>query len=104
MSEFAEWNLSTQSIGRRVLIYDRTDSTNDRAAERAGSIANDGLVILAREQTAGRGQHGRSWQCPAGSGVLLSVLIHPPPEIRRAAILTGWAAVSVCETILPATH
>src|SRR5579862_6755441 len=103
MNEFAEWSLPTRSIGRRVRVYDRTDSTNDRAAERAGSIANDGLVIIAREQTAGRGQHGRSWQCPAGSGVLLSILIHPPPEVRRAAILTGWAAVSVSETIRQAT-
>src|SRR5579871_2543608 len=104
MSEFVEWNLSTRSVGRRVLVYDRTDSTNERAAERAGSIANDGLVVLAREQTAGRGQHGRTWQCPPGSGVLLSVLVHPPPEIRRAAILTGWAAVAVCETIRQATN
>jgi BirA family transcriptional regulator, biotin operon repressor / biotin---[acetyl-CoA-carboxylase] ligase len=104
MSEFAEWNLPTQFIGRRVLVYDRTDSTNERAAELAGSPAADGLVILARQQTAGRGQHGRSWQCPPGSGVLLSILIHPSPELRRAAILTGWAAVSVCETIRYATQ
>jgi BirA family transcriptional regulator, biotin operon repressor / biotin---[acetyl-CoA-carboxylase] ligase len=104
MSEFVEWNLSTRSIGRRVLVYDRTVSTNDRAAERAGSIASDGMVILAREQTAGRGQHGRTWQCPTGTGVLLSVLIHPAPQIRRAAILTGWAAVAVCETIRQATN
>src|SRR5262249_49879421 len=49
--------------------------------------------------TAGRGQHGRTWQCPAGSGVLMSVLLFPPLSLRRPVLLTAWAAVSVCDTI-----
>jgi BirA family biotin operon repressor/biotin-[acetyl-CoA-carboxylase] ligase len=57
------------------------------------------LVILADEQTAGRGQYGRSWQAPPGSSVLMSVLIFPPPHLRRPALLTAWAAVAVCELI-----
>jgi BirA family biotin operon repressor/biotin-[acetyl-CoA-carboxylase] ligase len=97
-----EWRVDTHHIGRRVLIYDRTDSTNDRAAELANDPANDGIVILANEQTAGRGQQGRSWQCAAGDGVLMSVLLFPSPALRRPALLTAWAAVSVCETILQA--
>ena len=51
------------------------------------------------EQTAGRGQYGRVWTAPAGSSVLLSVLLFPPPALRRPTLLTAWAAVSVCETI-----
>ncbi len=94
-----EWHLDTRRLGRRVLVYDSLDSTNSHAAALAADPANDGLVILARQQTAGRGQHGRSWQCPAGTGVLLSVLLFPPPPLRRPAVLTAWAAVSVCETI-----
>jgi BirA family biotin operon repressor/biotin-[acetyl-CoA-carboxylase] ligase len=61
--------------------------------------ANEGLAIFADEQTAGRGQYGRSWQAPPGSSVLLSVLIFPPPELRRPVVLTAWAAVSVCELV-----
>lgn len=93
------WHLETKRIGWRVLVYDSLDSTNSRAAELARDPANDGLVVLARAQTAGRGQQGRSWHCPAGTGVLLSVLLFPPPALRRPAVLTAWAAVSVCETI-----
>ncbi|OAI54714.1 hypothetical protein AYO44_14405 [Planctomycetaceae bacterium SCGC AG-212-F19] len=103
MHAFSEWKLDTRRIGRRVLVYDRLDSTNSAAVEFATNSANDGLVIIAREQTAGRGQHGRSWQCPPGTGVLMSVLLFPPPPLRRPAVLTGWAAVSVCETIRQAT-
>ncbi len=94
-----EWNLNTQRIGRRVLIFDRVDSTNTVAATLSGDVARDGLVVLADEQTAGRGQHGRSWLCQPGAGVLLSVLSFPPPAVRRPVILAAWAANAVCETI-----
>ena len=99
MSPFSEWRLDTLRVGRRVLLYDRVDSTNNLAAALAADPANDGTVVLANEQAAGRGQHGRTWQCPPGVGVLMSVLIFPPPELRRPSILTAWAAVAVCETI-----
>src|SRR5215470_13247415 len=93
------WDLPTRHLGRRTIVFDRLDSTNTYAAARADDPANDGLVVVAREQTAGRGQHGRTWQAPAGSSVLLSVLLFPPPALRRPALMTAWAAVSVCETV-----
>jgi BirA family biotin operon repressor/biotin-[acetyl-CoA-carboxylase] ligase len=93
------WQLDTRRLGRRVLVFDRVDSTSNVAAGLAGSEEADGVAVLADEQTVGRGQHGRSWTCPAGGGVLLSVLLFPPLALRRPAILTAWAAVSVCETI-----
>jgi BirA family biotin operon repressor/biotin-[acetyl-CoA-carboxylase] ligase len=93
------WNLDTGRIGRRVLVYDTLDSTNNVAAALAADAANDGVAVLAGRQTAGRGQHGRSWQTPAGSAVLMSVLCFPPPPVRRTALLTAWSAVAVCETV-----
>jgi BirA family biotin operon repressor/biotin-[acetyl-CoA-carboxylase] ligase len=93
------WNLDTGRIGRRVLVYDSLDSTNNLAASLAADPANDGVAVLSGRQTAGRGQHGRTWQTPAGSAVLLSVLCFPPQRLRRAAVLTAWAAVAVCETV-----
>jgi BirA family transcriptional regulator, biotin operon repressor / biotin---[acetyl-CoA-carboxylase] ligase len=98
------WQLDTTHIGRRVLVFDRLDSTSTLAASLANDPANDGVVILAKEQTAGRGQHGRNWTCPSGSGVLMSVLLFPAPQLRRPALLTAWAAVSVCETVLQAAN
>jgi BirA family biotin operon repressor/biotin-[acetyl-CoA-carboxylase] ligase len=98
-----DYCLSTKHVGRRVLHFATLDSTNTFALTHAGDPANAGLAILADEQTAGRGQHGRSWACPGGSGVLLSLLLFPPPALRRPAILTAWAAVAVCELILEQT-
>jgi BirA family biotin operon repressor/biotin-[acetyl-CoA-carboxylase] ligase len=93
------WTLDTRRIGRQVHVFDVLDSTNNLAAALASDPANDGIVIVASRQTAGRGQHGRIWQSPTGTAVLLSVLCFPPPLVRRPAILTAWAAVSVCETV-----
>jgi BirA family biotin operon repressor/biotin-[acetyl-CoA-carboxylase] ligase len=99
MNHREEWHLATKYLGRRVLVFDCVDSTNTRAAALADDGANDGIVILAEEQTAGRGQHGRTWVCQRGVGVLLSVLMFPPPTVRRPVILAAWAADAVCETI-----
>jgi BirA family biotin operon repressor/biotin-[acetyl-CoA-carboxylase] ligase len=103
MAACEEWHLETRHIGRRVQVHKRLESTNTEAANRADDPTNHGLVILAHEQTSGRGQQGRSWQAPAGKAILMSVLVMPPAPLRRPALLTAWAAVSVCETIRQAT-
>lgn len=98
------WHFDTERIGRRVLVYDAVDSTNTRAAELARTDPDaDGLVLVADQQTVGRGQYGRVWVSPPGSSLLMSVVLRPPPELLRPVILTAWAAVSVAEAILALT-
>jgi BirA family transcriptional regulator, biotin operon repressor / biotin---[acetyl-CoA-carboxylase] ligase len=94
-----QWHLPTSHLGRRVLVYEQVGSTNDIAAALAGGPAHDGTVVLAGEQTAGRGQYGRTWLSPPGTGIALSVLLNPPPALRRPAVLTAWAAVAVAEAV-----
>jgi BirA family transcriptional regulator, biotin operon repressor / biotin---[acetyl-CoA-carboxylase] ligase len=90
-------------IGRRHVHLDVTDSTNNRAAAFANDPAHAGTVVTADHQAQGRGQHGRVWESPPGVSVLLSALIFPPPELRRPAILTAFAAVAVSETVRQVT-
>ncbi|QVL30900.1 biotin--[acetyl-CoA-carboxylase] ligase [Telmatocola sphagniphila] len=90
-------------IGSQHFRFDEIDSTNRQALEYANDPSLDGAVFQTRLQTAGRGQHGRSWQAKSDSAILLSVLLFPPPELRRPVLLTALAAVSVCETIQQAT-
>ncbi len=100
MNQPAEiWTLDTRRLGRRTHVFAQLDSTNNYAASLADDPGNDGAAILADEQTAGRGQHGRTWTAAPQASVLLSLLLFPPPALRRPAILTAWAAVSVCETV-----
>jgi BirA family transcriptional regulator, biotin operon repressor / biotin---[acetyl-CoA-carboxylase] ligase len=98
------WNLDTERIGRRVLVFDSLDSTNTAAARMAASDETaDGLALVAHFQSAGRGQYGRIWQSRPRGSLLLSVALRPPPEVRRPVILTALAAVAVAEAIYSLT-
>ena len=90
---------TTQIGAAGTLIYDSLESTNDFITRWATDETHHGLVILAREQTAGKGQHGRKWSAPRDTSVLLSTLVFPPKHFRRPVQLTAWASLSVCRTI-----
>jgi BirA family transcriptional regulator, biotin operon repressor / biotin---[acetyl-CoA-carboxylase] ligase len=102
-----EHALGTSRVGRRIAVWDRVSSTNDLAARAVGSTSNDGLVILAERQTAGRGRLGRAWTAPPRSSILMSVLIFPPPALASAdpdagqdcAWLTALGAVAIAEVV-----
>jgi BirA family biotin operon repressor/biotin-[acetyl-CoA-carboxylase] ligase len=97
------WDLDTEHVGRRVLVYDALPSTNDLAASLASDAANEGTVVLADFQSAGRGQYGRVWQSRPGSSLLTSVLVYPPVAVRRPVVMTAWVAVAVAETVFALT-
>ena len=105
-----EAGLGTQVIGRQIQFWNQVPSTNDLALKAAALSANCGLVILADEQTAGRGQHGRRWIAPAGSSLLISVVLHPVITARPGSPITPGSlsgaliclsAVAVARTIEP---
>src|SRR5262249_9429163 len=69
------------------------------AARAAHSTANEGLVILAEEQTAGRGRRGRAWTAPPRSSILMSVLLFPEGPLAEPAWLTALGALAVAEVV-----
>jgi BirA family biotin operon repressor/biotin-[acetyl-CoA-carboxylase] ligase len=94
-----EEGLDTRRIGRRIAVWNRVTSTNDLAARAAGSTVNEGLVVLAEEQSAGRGRRGRTWTAPSGASILMSVLLFPPPDLAETAWLTALGAVATAEVV-----
>lgn len=98
-----EWELGTKVVGRRVAVWNRVTSTNDLADRASGSLANEGLAILAEGQTAGRGSRGRTWTAPEGSSILMSVLLFPPAPLDDPAWLTALGALAVAESVERAT-
>lgn len=94
-----EYELGTRRVGRRIAVWNRVVSTNDLAAYAAASTANEGLVILAEEQTAGRGRRGRQWVAPASSSLLMSILLFPSEHLAEAGWLTALGAVAVAEVV-----
>jgi BirA family biotin operon repressor/biotin-[acetyl-CoA-carboxylase] ligase len=87
--------LTTQAFGRELIYLPRTGSTNDVAKDLAARRAPGGTVVVANEQTAGRGRLGRRWMAPAGTCLLCSILFRPglpPTRIQQLTMLCALAA------------
>ena len=86
-------------VGREILVFEETDSTNDLAARAGDDGVREGLAIFAESQRAGRGRLGRKWVSPPGRNLLCSVLLRPAAvPIERWPELTFCAALAVAET------
>ena len=94
-----ERGLPVAEIGRHVICFGQVDSTNDVAFASAERAAGRAVVVTAEHQRAGRGRLGRTWRCPAGSGVLASVLLHEAAAALPAEALTVAAGLAVAEGI-----
>ena len=82
-----------------VEVYPSLPSTNTALKARAAEGAEEGLVLVAGEQTGGRGRMGRSFFSPPGTGIYMSVLLKPSLPAAEATALTACAAVAVAESI-----
>ena len=86
-----------KQIGNKIVRLDSVDSTNNFAANllREGKIGH-GTVILADEQTAGRGQRGASWHSQGGMNLIFSVFVeHDNLSVDEQAHITHWVSLSV---------
>jgi BirA family biotin operon repressor/biotin-[acetyl-CoA-carboxylase] ligase len=89
----------TRRLTPTVLRFDSLPSTNTEAARQAALGAPEGLCVLAREQTAGRGRRERIWVSPRDAGLYLSVVLRPTFEARRWPLLTLAAALAVRDAL-----
>jgi len=91
--------LVTSRVGREIVYYESTDSTNLRAHELGEAGAADGTVVVADRQTAGKGRLGRRWESPPGVNLYASVLLRPPILPFEAPQLTFVSAVAVARAV-----
>jgi BirA family biotin operon repressor/biotin-[acetyl-CoA-carboxylase] ligase len=89
----------SERFGRPVIFYERVGSTNDVASRQAAAGQPEGLLVLADEQTAGRGRMGRSWSSLKGVGLLFSLLLRPPIPATQAGQLTMCLGLGAVEGI-----
>ena len=74
--QLIQQHLKTKVFGRKILYQEEMDSTNTEA-KRQALEENHGLLVIAEEQTLGRGRRGRSWNSPKGTGIWMSLLLQP---------------------------
>ena len=96
-------------IGQQIIVLEQTASTNDailqlttpQGAWVSGppSGTDEGLVLFAEHQTAGRGQRGNRWESPAGKGLWFSILLRPKISVSDSGCLTIWAIETISDVI-----
>lgn len=99
LSEEIQDGLSTKLIGREIVYFAETDSTNHRAALLAEQGAADGTVVVAEAQSAGKGRLGRRWTSPSGVNLYLSIILRPAIAPRAAPLLTFLSSLATARTI-----
>ena len=82
-----------------ILRFDEIDSTNTEALNQARRGAPEGLCVVARRQTAGRGRHGRVWVSEKDAGLFFSLVLRPTIETRFLPLITLMSAVAVHDTL-----
>src|SRR5947209_10185358 len=81
-------------FGKRIYHFFRTDSTNRVALELGHGGEPEGAVVLAEEQTAGRGRAGRAWHSERAAGIYVTLLLRPKLAPVQAPLLTMMAGLS----------
>jgi BirA family biotin operon repressor/biotin-[acetyl-CoA-carboxylase] ligase len=92
-------NLSTNIFGKDIFFHQVVTSTQKIATEMAMSGAAEGTVIVAEEQTEGRGRLQRKWHTPSGNSVAMSIIIRPRILLNSTPHFTLLVAVSIVKAI-----
>src|SRR5947207_2968369 len=85
-----------------IVRFDSIDSTNLEAMRQAKAGAPEGLCIVAREQTRGRGRLDRSWESPRDAGLYASIILRPEFEMNAWPLITLMASLAVYDALMRA--
>lgn len=93
----------TRWAGQEIYYYPDTDSTNIRAKEMGEKGAPHGTLVVAGQQSKGRGRRGRGWESPPGCSIYMSILLRPEFLPSKAPMLTLIMAYSVAKALRACT-
>ena len=82
-----------------ILHFDTLESTNTEAINQAKRGADEGLCVIAKKQTAGRGRHGRTWISEENAGLYFSLVLRPKIETRFLSLITLMTAIAAADTL-----
>lgn len=100
------FNYAAQSMATdfhpTILRFESIDSTNLEAMRQAKAGAPEGLAVIAREQTAGRGRLDRIWESPKDAGIYCSIVLRPTIEMNKWPLLSLVSALAVSDALVRA--
>lgn len=95
--------LQTKWLARRLFCYPQVTSTNTVAKSKMQECGINGLLVVADEQTAGKGRRGRCWQSPPGQAIYMTLALQPTFSPDKASMLTLVMAYAVAQAIAAVT-
>ena len=104
LSDEIKAGLGTEILGREIISYTQTSSTNDIALGLAASGMQEGALVVAESQTDGRGRRKRRWLSPMGTSILASLILRPPIMAHEAHSITLISAAAVARAIRSITQ
>lgn len=99
-----ESRLKTKWMGKKILFLESTDSTNLQANLAGNQEEEEGVLVVAKEQLAGRGRRGRQWESPKEGGIYMSLLLKPKVPPNCASEITLLMALCVAESLQELTE
>ena len=98
-SEHIQPYLNTEFLGRNIIFYPQTDSTNDDIWESFHSGVQEGTVIITDNQRKGRGRQSNTWFSTAGKSLTFSFLLTPASDLNNLGALPLLTGVSIVRSL-----
>lgn len=89
--------LTTEFTARNIIYLNSTDSTNNECKRLEDKV--DGTLVIAEQQTAGKGRLGRAWESPRGAGIWMSILLKPDIPLASVSQITLVAGMAACRAL-----
>jgi BirA family biotin operon repressor/biotin-[acetyl-CoA-carboxylase] ligase len=96
--------LKTNILGKEIVYFDETTSTNDVAFALAIDGALDGTLVIADSQTKGKGRLDRKWFSPKGTSILASLIVRPKIPLSHSGNITLITTISIVQAIRHITN
>ncbi|MCD5406832.1 MAG: biotin--[acetyl-CoA-carboxylase] ligase [Desulfotomaculum sp.] len=91
--------LATKCLGQQVIHYHQENSTNEAAKKLARQGAEQGTVVVAEQQSSGKGRMGRHWHSAAGADVLFSIILYPEISLAEIPQISMLAVVAIAKAV-----
>lgn len=95
------YHLKTKKLGKTIRYFTSVPTTQNVAHQWAKEGAPEGALVVAEEQTAGKGRLGNQWDSPPGQGIWMSLILRPEISIREASHFTLLTSLAVYQAIQP---
>lgn len=92
-------HLDTKLIGKKIIVLESIDSTNSYLKKAGFSGEESGTVVIAREQTSGKGRLGRKWKSNKDDSVIFSVILRPQLSLCEISAITLLSGLAVCVAV-----